>query len=445
MHDCHGPRILKFPINMTTPWLPRPTRGNVPVAFRLACAARAICLLSLAMATAGAAEAQARKGIQPLLQITWTEGPEYPMGIQDSACGVVKGKFISAGGFSRHPKDIVKRFPGAFGGKASGFTNLAFSLDLTQTEKGWTRIPDLPGPARQAAATAVVGDALYAIGGFSYTTPFTYRSTYRLQQDGGGWAWTDTRCDTPWPVCEASAVVIGEKIYLVGAADFFDPPGSSGEQNFYTEAGRDNSPVGRALLVLDPKNLAAGWKRLTDFPGTPRSFCSAAAAGGKIYVLSGLYSPAKTPANPKGGFYNTVDSWVYDPAVNAWARLPDVPDDANVRAVTVKDRYLLLIGGYKYGETWRLDGTRVDVFSPEEKKATMAAMIQKTVLVYDTVAIKLGAAAPLLDQSSWPLVAVDGNTVYCLGGEGGARLWHPATFQIGRIADDEPYSDWPED
>jgi len=32
-------------------------------------------------------------------QITWTEGPEYPMGIQDSACGIVHGKLISAGGF----------------------------------------------------------------------------------------------------------------------------------------------------------------------------------------------------------------------------------------------------------------------------------------------------------------------------------------------------------
>lgn len=405
----------------------------------LACATLATGLCDgLATPVTGAAAA-------PMLTITWLEGPEYPMGIQDSACGVVQGKFISAGGFSRHTKDIVKKYPDAFGGKASGFTNLAFSLDLSRPETGWTRIPDLPGPARQAAAAAVVGDALYAIGGFNYTKPHTYRATYRLQKGPDGWAWTDLKCDVPWPVCEANAIVIGDLIYLFGGADYFKPPGASAEENFFTEAGRGSSPVGKALLVLDTKNPQAGWKRLADFPGMPRSFCSATAAGGKIYVLSGLYSPLPTAARPAGGFYNTVDSWLYDPKADAWSRLADVPDDANVRAVTFKDRYLLLLGGYKYGETWHMDGSRKDVYNAEEKKSPMAPMIKKSVLVYDTVNRTLGHAAPLLDQTSWPLAAVDGFTVYCLGGEGGARLWHPATFQIGRIADDEPLPDWPED
>lgn len=381
----------------------------------------------------------------PMLTITWSEGPEYPMGIQDSACGIVGGKFISAGGFSRHPKDILKQHPDAFGGQPSGFTNLTFALDLADPKGGWTRIADLPGPARQAAAAAVVGDALYAIGGFNYTSPFTYRSTYRLQRTKDGWTWSDLKCDVPWPVCEASAVVLDGKIYLFGGADYFKPAGTSGDENFYTESGRDQSPVGRALLVLDPQNLAAGWKRLADFPGTPRSFCSASAAGDKLYVLSGLYSPMKTAANPAGGFYNVVDSWTYDPAKNAWSQLADAPDNANARAVTFKDRYVLLLGGYKYGETWKTDGTKRDVYNADEKKAAMAALIRKTIQVYDTTTRKFGDASPLADQSSWPLAAIDGFTIYCLGGEGGARLWHPATFQIGRIADDTPLPDWPED
>ncbi len=39
----------------------------------------------------------------------------------------------------------------------------------------------------------------------------------------------------------------------------------------------------------------------------------------------------------------------------------------------------------------------------------------------------------MLDATSYPMAAVDGDTIYVLGGEGGKRLWHPATFHIGRI------------
>ena len=39
----------------------------------------------------------------------------------------------------------------------------------------------------------------------------------------------------------------------------------------------------------------------------------------------------------------------------------------------------------------------------------------------------------LLDKTSWPMATIRGDTIYCLGGEGGSRLWHPATFQIGKV------------
>jgi len=365
------------------------------------------------------------------------------MGIQDSAVGVVGGRFISAGGFSRHPKDVAKRHPDAFGGEASGFTSLVFGIDIARLGEGWIRLPDLPGPARAAAAAVVVRHALYAIGGFNYTAPFTHRSTYRLQRGADGWAWEDLKCDVPWPVCEANAIAIGPLIYLFGGADYFRPPGAKGE-DLFTEAGRDGSPVGRALLVLDTRAPESGWKRLADFPGVPRSFSSAAAADGRIYVLSGLYSPLPRAGRAEAEYFNTVDSWVYDPATDAWSRLPDVPDNANVRAVTFRDRYLLLLGGYKYGSTWLSDGRRRDVYSEEEKSSTMAARITRRVQVYDTLTRKLGEAAPLLDPSSWPMATVQSFSVYCLGGEGGARLWHPASFQIGRIQDSGPVDDWPE-
>ena len=130
-----------------------------------------------------------------------------------------------------------------------------------------------------------------------------------------------------------------------------------------------------------------------------------------------------------------VDSWVYDPPSNFWSRLPDLPNGANRRALTYKDRYILLISGYKYRQTRNLDGTDSDIYTPEERARPWASFFGKTVLVYDTRTGRLGTADPLLDQTSWPTATIVGDTIYMTGGEGGSRLWHPATFQIGKIAE----------
>ena len=90
------------------------------------------------------------------------------------------------------------------------------------------------------------------------------------------------------------------------------------------------------------------------------------------------------------------------------------------------------------------DGTREEVYNHEEKVAAKkqfskkpemgaAPLMQRTVMIYDTKTGTFGAGTPMLDQSAWPMATIDGNTVFSLGGEGGVHLWHPATFQIGRI------------
>ncbi|MBI3922458.1 MAG: hypothetical protein HY318_13635 [Armatimonadetes bacterium] len=375
------------------------------------------------------------EALKPMLNIKWRLGPDYPMGIQDSAVGVVDGKLVSAGGFTRHPLEILKFHPDAFGGnpQGSGFTSLAFVLDPANEAAGWTRITDIPGHARQGGAVAVVGDAMYVMGGLSYDEPYTYRDTYQLHHRKGRWTWRQlTTCQLPWPVYGggASTAVIGKKIYLLGVADFFQSPGTTG-QDFHTEAGREGSPVGKALLMLDTGNLDAGWRRLADCPGVPQFDAAIAAARGKIYRLGGIYAPL----NPgkESPYYNAVDSWRYDPATNRWFGLSDMPHGSNRRALTYRNRYIVLVAGFKYGKTWNPDGTQTDVYNEVEKTMEFKEFFENTVLAYDTVTGRLGTADQLLERTSYPSATIVGDTIYSLGGEGGPRLWHPATLQIGRI------------
>ena len=389
-------------------------------------------LVCLAETHAGMAQA-AEEAAEPVLRIEWRLGPDYPMGIQDSALGVVDGYVVSAGGFTRHPLDVLAHHPDAFGGEASGFTRLTFALDLAHEGAGWQRISDMPGPARQGPAVAVADDALYVMGGMNYTEPYTYRDTHRLRHVGGEWVWEElTAARLPWPVygAAASTAVIGSRIYLLGAADFFTAPGTA-DNDFHSEAGRDGSPVSRALLVLDTADLRAGWRRLADCPGLPQFDAGVAAAGGRLHRLGGIYAPLNPGDGPH--YYNAVDAWEYDPATDVWTRLADMPDGANRRALVWGDWHVLLVAGYKYARTWHLDGTRTDAYTEAEKARDWKDFFEDTVLVYDTETQRLERADSLIERTSYPSSAIVGGTVYCLGGEGGPRLWHPATLQIGRI------------
>ena len=185
--------------------------------------------------------------LKPMLKIQWRLGPDYPMGIQDCAVGSVGGKIVSAGGFTRHPLDVCKQYPNAFGGDPSGFTKLSFAFDPSNESAGWKRISDRPGSASQGGAVAVVDDMLYSIGGINYTDPFTYRETYRLQKKNSQWIWKELpSCRIPWPLYGASAgaVVIGKKIYLIGGGRLLQGPW--GRRQRLSFGGRTRRQPGRS-------------------------------------------------------------------------------------------------------------------------------------------------------------------------------------------------------
>ena len=366
-----------------------------------------------------------------MVRIDWSMGPEYPIGIQDSALGVVGNTLISAGGFSRNVKDILASCPDAFAGEPSGFTNLTFALDLGATDAGWQRIADVPAnPPRQGGAAVVVDDELYVIGGFNYTPPNTYRDVFRLRWEGGDWSWEQLPCLTPWPVCETSAVCLGKRIYMVGGFDYFAAAGPKGDV-FHAERGREDNAVGNALFVLDTERLEDGWQRCADLPGTSRGDVGAVPCSGRIWVIQGVFAPLLWPAKGSA-FHNVVDSWVYDPASDAWSRIADAPDGSNRSAVAWRDRYVLLVGEYRYEKNLDPDGSTKTVYTDSEQDLDWKEFFRGAVIAYDTQSDTYRETDSLLERTSYPLVAIHGDTLFSLGGEGG-RLWHPDTLQVGRV------------
>ena len=325
------------------------------------------------------------------------------------------------------PRELAAKKPGRY---PRGFLNKAWGLDLKDPTRGWTRLPDFPAIGRQGGVGIVVNGALYGWGGFNYTEPFCYADGYRLSKSRDTWRW-DSLPPMPSPTGGSAICAIGSKIFVCGAD--YDA------ERFYTTTDRSKNEkrLGSRLLVIDTKDLAAGWKRLPECPGTPRWVAAMAAVGGRIYLIGGA-----TGDIPNAGYCTVVDNWMFDPASTRWTRLRDLPiSSGNFYSgdIVFGNRYILLTGGAQYKKV--MNPRRND---PRQVWRRLAISEQGRLLhdvfVYDTQSQRFGTADKLPLNNNATMTVMYGDQVFLLGGETGGAVvegevfgHHPDICLIGTI------------
>lgn len=365
---------------------------------------------------------------QKMLNISWTCGPDLPTGFQDSDGGIIDHWLISVCGFCCGHSDV----PGKADKFPRKFMKEVYAIDLDDTGSGWQILPEFPGEARQELFAIAVDDRLYCWGGFSYTKPFCYKDGYRLSRKNKQWQW-EILPDLPWPVCSSGICALGSKIYIVGGADY-------DETAFYTQGNREGKieRLGSRLLEYDTTNPQNGWKELTPCPGTPRWVAAAASVNGKIYVIGG----ASGNDNPSKETCTIVDNWRYDPSIDRWERIPDLPvSSGNFPAgrIVYRDRFIALIGGYQYPHILNPDGSTRAAYGQAYARHKDRPYYSD-VFIYDTETDCFGTADPLPLNNNLPMTVITGNHIHLLGGEtGGASLEgkhypkHPDLYLVGKI------------
>jgi DNA-binding CsgD family transcriptional regulator len=178
-----------------------------------------------------------------------------------------------------------------------------------------TRTPMPVGKAKVALAT--YENAIYAIGGeiAQGSTGDTYR--YLPEED----VWQKL-APKPHPVSDASAVLLGELIYVPGGrlengqltseVEVFDPRQNTWEEHaplptprsgyalvsfegrLYLFGGWDGSKAVNTVFEYIPDEDT--WRERTPMP-TARMFCAATVAGGKIFVIGGTNGPQNFNVN----------------------------------------------------------------------------------------------------------------------------------------------------
>lgn len=399
-----------------------------------------LCLFAVGAAL-GADDASAHRPqerLKPLLKIDWRRGPDLPQGFQDSDGGFIGEWLVSVAGFCSGRGIDHARKPGRY---PRGFLDKVWNLDTAHRTADWQPLPKWPGEARQGLFSAVVDEAIYLWGGFSYSDPYCYANGFRLSRIANRWKW-DTLPALPYPLAAAAIGVIGRDIYLVGGADY-------DAERFYTETNRAGKVrrLGARLWVLNTRDLGAGWKELPQLPGTPRWVHAAAAVKGKLYVIGGATGDRKDE-KLSYGYCTVVDNWRYDPPSKEWSRLRDLPISSGnfpkSSNLVYGDRYLVLPGGHPYAWVANPDGTVRPKYG-EASSFRRESGLHNDCFVYDTQTGLFGSADKLPIDNNLPMTVVRGDEIYLLGGEtGGGEIdgvWyghHPDLLLIGKITEVRP-------
>ena len=258
--------------------------------------------------------------------IRWSFGPPMRSLLKLQAQGVVGERIIVAAG-TQVPSP---------GGDNS--TNRAWLFDPRTS--GYEELPNAPKAVAKTAG-AVVGEALYVIGGMDFK-PGVTRQVWRLSRRSGQWGWEEMP-PMPFPRIFPGVAVVGTTIIVLGGQCVYDAANPAA-LSYPADLGVDTNSV----IAFDTKRPQLGWFELPPIPGHARTTPAVAAVGSKIYVFGGRYY--KTWANVNL-LVPTGDAYVLDFEKLRWRQLPDLPAPVwGAHAVTYgKGPEIVLLGGIKNG------------------------------------------------------------------------------------------------
>ncbi|MCH8848456.1 MAG: kelch repeat-containing protein [Chloroflexi bacterium] len=224
----------------------------------------------------------------------------------------------------------------------------------------WTTLPTMPGGARQETGVVSLDGELWVLGGIDGLG----RTVGRVEiYDPRNGEWRDGP-ELPTPVHHANVAALDGTIYVAG----FLTGGSFAAQG--------------TVFALGPSGV---WDRRRSLPeGTHRGASGVTVADGKLYVAGGFRESA------------VADFSAYDPTIDRWTSLPDLPVAADHLVAGTIDGIVYAAGGR--GGGIGLHRARLDAYDPTAGRWSTRAPMPTS---------RAGAAAAVLD-----------GRLYVFGGEG---------------------------
>ncbi|MFG1606730.1 carboxypeptidase regulatory-like domain-containing protein [Actinoplanes sp. NPDC049265] len=268
----------------------------------------------------------------------WADLADYPQPVMDNLAATHDGRVYAVGG-------------------TTGLTRFSAGYVYQPATQAWTPIADLPA-ALAGPAGGFIGDQLYVTGG--WTNGGVNRHTYAYDPASNRWT---QKADLPGPAAVAGSAIVGGRLYVVGgctvsggctnsdkvyrydaAADTWSTApaypsvvaflacGGLGDQVVCAGGTAGNGHTLRDVYALG----ATGWVKRSALPGDLWGG-AAATSNGRLQIVGGVVA---------GGTALTNQAVEYDPATDAWTRLPNA-NNATYRGAAACGLYTVggAIGG----------------------------------------------------------------------------------------------------
>lgn len=298
-----------------------------------------------------------------------------------------------------------------------------------------------PSPVdRLEGAAAVVGDRLYAFGGFAAGLG---AQTAVHSYDPAAGQWT-VRASMPRAVTHSQAAVVGTRVYIAGGFEGSNPGTAIADVQVYDTIADSWSttsvpdlPAARASgaliasgtrihyvggltanrctdvvdhWVLDTTNPGAGWLTRAPLPETKNHF-NGVALGGLLYAIGGQ-------RGHDCGLVHLATAHRYDPVGNSWTPLPPMPGERSHHepSTFAWNRFVVAGGG-----------------------TSNSAPALATVVAFDTVRNTWRRWPDLPQARRSPILQRVGATlVFATGGVGTNGVDAIAAAAVNRVRDDAP-------
>ncbi len=334
-------------------------------------------------------------------KLPWVDEGPYA-GISGTAMVVHAGKIYVVGGF----------IPGGdeTDDSASRRTSRWCWVYDPQNDR-WSRLPDAP-IRREYTRGTVAGDALFLFGGGNQ-----YKGQNPAYRVHGDCAMLDLSQSPPAWSLHSKLQVPRTHTSVGHLADLLVVAG--GNEYDFAEKGYSRNTIRNTTEIFDLSNPQRGWQQSAPLPGTGRGWSASIIAKKRLYLFGGL------TWNEAGEIKGIRETLVFDADQQRWQQKTPAPlAVSGWEAASYADRFALLAGG---------------VVRPENKRDN-SIIWSDLIWGYDTQTdrwLRVNGKLPPGGVFNDPGVAVIGETIYVLGGEG-PHGSHYNYFLIGHIQRELP-------
>ncbi|MFH0758174.1 MAG: kelch repeat-containing protein [Bacteroidota bacterium] len=208
-----------------------------------------------------------------------------------------------------------------FGGANSSLALLNSAEVFNAGTNEWSNLVPMPTDLYESNAE-VINHKIYLVGGWHDENNLkTSNRTFEYNPEGESWI---EKKDFPVSTGTNSSCVLNDKLYILGGLRDFADEDTSGQKE---------------VFVYDPETDT--WDTIPMMLYERGEGSSACVYDGKIYIFGGLHAISESSEK----FYITGKAEMYDPALNMWTELADMPVPVVNHISMVYNNKLYVCGG----------------------------------------------------------------------------------------------------